>query len=108
MSIETIYTADVMTTASANAKDKTLETAGVNGFISAPIIVGNDPVKIWEELYHVVDKVKIPNLQCRTDCDKSALKKLKNSKSKAGYERWRRRLSLQRYNLATRLRLAGT
>jgi phosphoribosylamine-glycine ligase len=56
--------------------DPTFQTVGISGFIGAPIVIGNDPVKAWAELDHIVSKVKCPNLQYRTDCDKSAGKKL--------------------------------
>lgn len=75
------YVYDLMKKGTINSIDPTFETAGVSGFIAAPIIVGNDPVKAFEELYAIVDKIKIPNMQYRTDCDKSALKKLATLKT---------------------------
>lgn len=74
------YCYDLMTNSKHNAKDMTLETAGITGLICCPITVSGDPVKVFEELYHIVDGIKIPNVQYRTDCDKSALKKLKELK----------------------------
>jgi phosphoribosylamine--glycine ligase len=82
LDLDTMYAYDLMTKASSNAKDKTLETAGLSGFIAAPIICGNDPVKAWEHLYHIVDhNIHIPNIQYRTDCDKSSLRKLAKLKT---------------------------
>jgi phosphoribosylamine-glycine ligase len=76
------YLHDCMTKASFNAKDPTLETAGVNGWIASPIITGGDPVRAWEELYQIVNhNIHIPNVQYRTDCDKSSLKKLARLKT---------------------------
>ena len=69
-----------MTNSKHNSKDMTLESAGVTGLITCPIIVGGDPVKAFEQLYYTVDKIKIPNVQYRTDVDKSALTKLKDLK----------------------------
>lgn len=70
------YLYDIYSSSSKNSIDPTLQTVGVSGFIGAPITIGNDPTKIFDHLYHIVDDVKIPNIQYRTDCDKSALKKL--------------------------------
>jgi phosphoribosylamine---glycine ligase len=70
------YLYDIYSSSSKNSIDPTLQTVGVSGFIGAPITIGNDPTKIFDHLYHIVDDVKIPNMQYRTDCDKSALKKL--------------------------------
>lgn len=75
------YLYDVRSSGSHNSIDPTLETVGVSGFIAAPIWIGNDPVKTFEHLYHIVDGIKIPNMQYRTDCDKSALKKLAKLKT---------------------------
>lgn len=75
------YLYDIMTKSSANAKEPTLETMGLSGFIAAPIMVGNDPVRTFERLNDLVDGIKIPNLQYRTDVDKSALKKLAKLKT---------------------------
>lgn len=75
------FTFDLCTHSSRNSKEPTLETMGASGFIAAPIIVGNDPVKAFEKLYHTVDEIHIPNMQYRTDCDKSALKKLSKLKT---------------------------
>ncbi len=60
--------------------DPTLETVGISGFIAAPIVIGTDIPRIWEKLYHIVDDIHIPNMQYRTDCGKSAMKKLSKLK----------------------------
>jgi phosphoribosylamine--glycine ligase len=70
------YIYDIQSTSAHNAKDKTLETVGISGFIAAPIITGDNPLKAFEHLEHIVKGIKIPNVQYRTDIDKSALKKL--------------------------------
>jgi MOSC domain-containing protein YiiM len=64
-----------------SSKDPSLSTVGTTGFIAAPIVVGGDPVKIWEKLYHTIEGIKIPQVQYRTDCNKSSLKKLATLKT---------------------------
>lgn len=78
------YTFDLMTKSSRNSKEPTFETVGVSGFVAAPIAVGNEPGKTFDHLYHIVDGIKIPNIQYRTDCGKSALGKL----SKLKHQGW--------------------
>lgn len=74
---ETDYLYDAMLDGTGNSLDPGIKTVGATGFIAAPIAVGTDPVKIWAELYHRLDnKIKIPQLQFRTDCDKSSKEKL--------------------------------
>lgn len=68
------YIYDVMGT--SGKKDPSIETVGLSGFIAAPITTGNDPVRTFEQVYSIIDGIKIPNVQYRTDCGKSALKKL--------------------------------
>jgi phosphoribosylamine-glycine ligase len=75
------FTYDLMKFGASNSKDPSYETVGVSGFIAAPIETGNDPVKAFEKLYDRIDHIKIPNMQYRTDCDKSALKKLAKLKT---------------------------
>lgn len=73
------YIYDAMAT--SGKVDPSIETVGLNGLVAAPITVGNDPVRIFEQLYSIVDGIKIPNMQYRTDCGKSALKKLAKLKT---------------------------
>jgi phosphoribosylamine-glycine ligase len=72
------YLYDIM---ASRGVDPTLETVGLSGFIGAPIAVHSDPVKAWAQVSDIVDRVQIPNVQYRTDCDKSSLKKLAILKS---------------------------
>jgi phosphoribosylamine--glycine ligase len=75
------FTYDFARVGANNSVDPDYITAGVSGFIGAPVIVGNDPVKAWAQIDHIVDGIKIPNMQYRTDCDKSSLKKLAKLKT---------------------------
>lgn len=75
------YLYDIQSQGSANSKDPTLVTAGLSGFIAAPVITGNDPIKTFEHLEHIIKGIKIPNMQYRTDIQKSALGKLSKLKA---------------------------
>ena len=70
-----------MKAGASNSKDPSYETVGASGFIAAPIETGNDPVRAFEKLYDRIGHMKMPNMQYRTDCDKSALKKLAKLKT---------------------------
>ena len=54
---------------------KELETAGVSGFIAAPFCLGNSLTESFEKLDSYVQKIKIPNLQYRTDIKEKTSKR---------------------------------
>lgn len=82
LNAERDYLYDVMLDGSANSIDPGFKTVGITGYVASPIVVGNDVKRIWDELYHIVDhKIKIPQMQVRTDCDKSSMEKLATLKT---------------------------
>jgi phosphoribosylamine--glycine ligase len=54
---------------------KTLEVAGYTGFIACPIEIGSDPINAWVSLQKRIDKINIPDMQYRTDLQKSTIKR---------------------------------
>jgi hypothetical protein len=76
------YLYDAMLDGTASSLDPGIKTVGTTGLVAAPIIVGNDVQRIWDEVYNLADnKIKIPNVQYRTDCGKSSMKKLATLKT---------------------------
>ena len=57
-------------------KSEKLVTAGIFGHVCSPIGIGHTPAGAWEAVDRRVDKLKIPNMQARTDCCESTLKRL--------------------------------
>lgn len=53
-----------------------LVTAGVFGHVCSPIGVGHTAKGAWSALERRVDKLKIPDMQARTDLEESTLKRL--------------------------------
>jgi phosphoribosylamine-glycine ligase len=53
-----------------------LETAGVTGHVCSVIGVGHTAKGAWEAQKRKSEKLKIPNMQARTDCCESTLKRL--------------------------------
>ena len=54
-----------------------LVTAGIYGHVCSPIGIGHTPQAAWDSAERRADKLKIPNMQARTDCCESTLKRLK-------------------------------
>lgn len=46
-------------------------TAGINGFIAVPIQAGNSIAEAWGRVQEKVKKIQIPNMQHRTDLEKT-------------------------------------
>lgn len=60
----------------AKLEEDKLVTAGVFGHICSPIGVGHTAKGAWEAVDRRKEKLKIPNMQARTDCCCSTLKRL--------------------------------
>jgi len=58
-----------------------LVTAGIFGHICSPIGIGHTAKGAWQAVERRVEKMKIPNMQARTDCCESTLKRLEKIKS---------------------------
>lgn len=48
-----------------------LFTCGVNGLIAVPIANGNSVGEVWSKVYNKVNKIQVPDLQYRTDLEKT-------------------------------------
>lgn len=53
-----------------------LETAGITGHVCSVIGTGHTPEGAWDSEARKSEKLKIPNMQCRTDCKETTLKRL--------------------------------
>lgn len=53
-----------------------LETVGITGHVCSVIGTGHSPKGAWESAQRKAEKLKIPNMQARTDCCCSTLKRL--------------------------------
>jgi len=53
--------------------NRDLLTAGINGFIMAPIASGQTITEAWDKTYDRVKRVQIPNMQYRSDLAKATL-----------------------------------
>ena len=53
-----------------------LETAGVTGHVCSIIGTGHTASGAWDAQHRKSEKLKIPNMQCRTDCKETTMKRL--------------------------------
>src|SRR5579885_1294038 len=70
------YLYDVMLDKAVRTGELGLVTAGNEGMIACPIGAGFTPQAAWDSLKRLSKPVKIPNLQVRTDCQETTLKRL--------------------------------
>lgn len=57
-------------------KDKTkLVSNGINGFICCPIETSSEPELAYKKLKQTIDNIQIPDIQYRTDIEKSTMKR---------------------------------
>jgi phosphoribosylamine--glycine ligase len=71
---------DVYSPPVSKVGNKSLLCAGHNGFLMAPICVGNDLPKAFESLMAKIDSYDIPDVQYRTDIGKSTMTRYKKLK----------------------------
>ena len=75
------YLHDVMIDVSNTGDEPGLVTAGSEGWVASPIGYGHNPEAAWSNLRKLAKNYKMPNMQVRTDCQESTLKRLQEARA---------------------------